>query len=66
MQSMSEAGFIARLLCAVSPAALERTERALQHAASWGSPRRCSTNECCPFTGDCLLCGAINGEACKA
>ena len=54
----------ARLEYDVSDEALERGRRERAHMASWGTPARCKTGQCHPM-GDCLLCGAINGEDCR-
>lgn len=55
----------ARLLRDISPEALEKSRREREHIAAWGNPKRCKTGQCAPM-GECLFCGAINGESCIA
>lgn len=43
----------------------ERIRRYQQSLTPEGEiPRRCSTNIVADFNGECLACGAANGEAC--
>lgn len=56
----------ARILADVSEAALERGRRARTHMAAWGRPKRCETRPSqVGIMGECLFCGADNGETCK-
>jgi hypothetical protein len=54
----------AHILYDVSEEALERRRREREQMASWGRPARCETGFTAPM-GECLLCGAINGEDCQ-
>jgi len=47
-------------------------ERVAKHAAemkAWaekiGTPKRCKVGEVHPATGECLFCGAANGQSCR-
>jgi hypothetical protein len=54
----------ARILRDVSPEAVERGRRQRERLAALGTRKRCQTNACGPW-GECLHCGADNGEACR-
>jgi len=53
-----------RLLYDVSPEALERGRREREHLAKLPSGPRCTTGNI-GHLGECLFCGAVQGESCR-
>lgn len=55
-----------RILYDTDPDVVARNAAAM---AAWakriGSPKRCKVGEVHPATGECLYCGAANGESCQ-
>lgn len=55
----------ARILHDTDPVVVaESAQRKAEWVARLGTPKRCKANEVHPATGECLYCGAANGQSC--
>lgn len=43
----------------------ESRKRHAEWVARLGTPKRCKVNEVHPASGECLYCGAVNGQSCQ-
>lgn len=56
----------ARILYDTDPDVVaDSTRRKAEWLRRIGTPKRCKIGEVHPATGECLYCGAANGESCK-
>jgi hypothetical protein len=57
---------LARLLHNTDPAVVaEHSQRMAEWTKRIGHSKRCKVGEVHPASGECLYCGAANGETCK-